>query len=299
MLSFFLKLLSVLGIILLILLGIFLVMIIIVLFVPITYKAEGQITEEKKYISIKACWLFGLVRFRLEYVETLKYQLKILWFDLTNKNTKKCKPYKKKLNKKQSDNSASEPTVEADCTNTSPTDSGEITANTACAESQEDLNLGFDDTPEKKTDTENNKTEKIIFKIRSVYAKIRKIVDKILYYFDIAAEAETKQFITHSVKTICRILKSIRPRHLSLDLTFGFETPDQTGKVYGLLCMLYPCYGTGIRIRPDFENKLLIGKASCKGRIFICTLMVNALRILLDRKLYLFIRKLKNGRNVK
>ena len=45
----------------------------------------------------------------------------------------------------------------------------------------------------------------------------------------------------------------------------------------------------------DFENKVMSGTAFCRGRTYVYVLLVNAIRILLDKKLYKVIHKLKNG----
>ena len=62
MLTILFKILSILGIVLLILLGIALVVILLVLFFPISYKAAGKRTAEEFWITARVKWLFGLLR---------------------------------------------------------------------------------------------------------------------------------------------------------------------------------------------------------------------------------------------
>jgi len=148
-------------------------------------------------------------------------------------------------------------------------------------------------------DTQNKslaeKINDVLLKIRSIFAKIKDIWSNISYYLGILQEEDTKDLISHCAKVIGSILKSIRPGKIKINAVMGFESPDTTGKIYGLLCMLYPYYGDNIHITPDFQNKVLDGTLFIKGRIYICVLIWNALRILLDRKLFKVIHKLKNG----
>ena len=236
MLSVLLKILAVIGIILLVILGIILLILLTVLFVPITYRLFGEINDAHKKANVRANWLWGVLRFNLDYSENLTWKLKILWFDLTE------------AVKKNSQVSGE----------TSPPDE------TAVPHAKEP-------------------------------AKVQETCEKITYYLNVLQETDTKDLILNCFGVTGKILKSIRPRKLKVEAVIGFDSPDTTGKIYGLLCMLYPYYGNDIHITPDFENKIMEGKLLVSGRIYICVLLWNALRILLNRKLFKVIHKFKNG----
>lgn len=303
MLSFLLGLLKIVGIILLVLLVLVLVVLCIVLFVPIRYKGTGRITAEEKEASVKVTWLLHIVRFKLDYSYPDKpvISFKILWVD----------GLKLLKGKKEQNNNISSKEE------TYGTESNDIQANVEVlkgAEPQENtVKPSVDDQegaqqetaeevaeevakePEKPNETLCEKIDKIIFKIKSIYDKIKNILYNMKYYIDILQEEDTKQLISHALQLLLKILKSIRPRVLKVNGEFGFNTPDTTGQVYGVYCMLRPSLGENVNLIPNFEESVLSGDVYFKGRITIFVLVINALRILFDKRLRPLMKKLKNG----
>lgn len=89
MLTILFKILSILGIVLLILLGIALVVILLVLFFPISYKAAGKRTAEEFWITARVKWLFGLLRMNCDYPDPGKICVKFLFFTLYDSSIEK------------------------------------------------------------------------------------------------------------------------------------------------------------------------------------------------------------------
>ena len=89
MLTILFKILSILGIVLLILLGIALVVILLVLFFPISYKAAGKRTVEEFFITARVKWLFGLLRMNCDYPDPGKICVKFLFFTLYDSSIEK------------------------------------------------------------------------------------------------------------------------------------------------------------------------------------------------------------------
>lgn len=234
MLAVLFKILAAIGVLLLSLIGLLLVTFLIVLFVPITYKITGKIHEDAKEVSVRVRWILGMLRFSLDYSEELTYQVKLLWNDMTTKPKKKA--------------TAKEEVTLSEMQNTGETPE---TAKTEEAHSTEEHTVAKPSKTESKMESTNN----ILFKIQSICDKIRDIYENINYYLDLIRQDDTKNLLAHCLKVVKSILKSIRPDKLVLDLKFGFEQPDTTGKIYGLLCMLYPYYGKDIHIEPDFEKR--------------------------------------------
>lgn len=294
MLSVLLKIFAILGIILLILLGFILFMILVVLFLPITYRVQGKIEDSsQKEANVKVSWLLGLLRFKLQYSTELNWQLKLLWFDL--KPLLKAKKTTQKSS--ESVNITTEPTIkepqvdEPIQTSTSQEESQTISPIDKSAQETTDIPPADDEpTVPKKSLGE---------KIDDIKEQINGILEKVSYYIDLLQQDDTKHLISHILKVLGKILKSIRPRKLKINAVFGFESPDTTGKIYGFTCMLYPYYGKDIHIIPDFERSVIQGDIYIRGRIFIIVLVINALKIILDRKLYKVIHKLKYGGNNK
>lgn len=289
MLSVLLNILSVIGIILLILLGIILFILLTVLFVPITYRITGVVTLEKREVIVRANWLFGLVRFRLKYVEQLQWSLKVFWIDLKNLKNKKAKtdaPTQHMETPAQS----KEDDVQAEDSST-----GDSAENTPKSENDTQDSVVNEQIPETAIPHKQSLKDKLTTFIN----KLKNLYETIQYYLEVLRHQDTKDLFFHGMGVFGKILRSIRPRKLKVKGIIGFESPDVTGKVYGYICMLYPFYGNNVSITPDFENKILEGDLYCRGHVFMSAILWNALKILLNRKLYKVIHKFKNGGNSK
>ncbi|MBQ8039546.1 MAG: hypothetical protein IJ274_06720 [Lachnospiraceae bacterium] len=134
-------------------------------------------------------------------------------------------------------------------------------------------------------------------KIQTTIDKIKYIIYNIKYYIAILQEEDTKQLIANAWEAILKILKNIRPREFVVKGKFGFDSPDTTGKVYGMYAVVMPLLHEHVVLEPDFEQQIMEGEASLKGHITIFVIVVNALRILFDKRLQPLIKKLKRGGN--
>ena len=293
MLSVLLNILSIIGMILLVILGLVVFILLIVLFVPITYKVKGNADKQNQEVHVRVNWLWGIVRFRLQYLKQLQWNIRILWID-------PLKPKKTKVSKKRPD--ASESSTSAG--SMSDSSSSVISADPAAEESinitvSQPVNAEQEQTASQDDSVPVQEKKSLKEKITNIIDKVKNIYSTIDYYIKVLQDIETKTLIKKCFKVLGNILKHIRPRKLKIKGTMGFDSPDKTGKVYGYLCMLYPFYGNNICITPDFENNILEGDLYCRGRIYLCVPVWNALKILLDRKLYKLIHKLKNGGKLK
>lgn len=138
----------------------------------------------------------------------------------------------------------------------------------------------------------SKKFEKIKYTIHSICDKIKKVWENINYYLSVLTEKETRILIAGIKKRVFRILKAIRPRRGNADILFGTKSPDITGYIYGLYCMLM-AGRPEIRVVPDFERTVFEGHYSFSGHIVVFVLLVNVLKILLNRQLHSLIKKLK------
>lgn len=137
------------------------------------------------------------------------------------------------------------------------------------------------------------KIHKIKYTICSIYDKIKEIWKNISYYTALLQEENTRQLWAYVKLLAAKILKNIRPRHIRADILFGTGSPDTTGYVFGMYCMFYPVLGAEVLVTPDFERAVLEGRIDISGHITVFVLLVNVVRLMLDKKLRLFIRKLK------
>jgi len=162
---------------------------------------------------------------------------------------------------------------------------GESTSESAQT-SQEDIPPGF-------LEKISQKFAKIKYTIYNIYDKIKKIWKNISYYISLLQEEETKQLFGHALLRLGKILKNIRPRRIKADILFGTGSPDTTGYIYGVYCVLTCGPGLSVQVTPDFERAVLCGEFELAGHITLGVLIMNGLRLLLDRKLRRFVKKMK------
>lgn len=167
----------------------------------------------------------------------------------------------------------------------------------------EDKDRAEDAKGEGKASTEEpgggilEKFQKIKYTICGIYDKIKEIWKNISYYSALLQEENTKQLYGYACQRLAKILKNIRPRRIRADILFGTGSPDTTGYVFGLYCMFYPALGAGCVVTPDFERAVLEGRLEISGHITLFVLGMNLVRLMLDKRLRLFISKLKNKEN--
>lgn len=137
------------------------------------------------------------------------------------------------------------------------------------------------------------KYEKIKYTIRKIYDRIKDILENISYYRKLLEEEDTRKLFRHMCLRVGRVLKHIRPRRLEADILFGAPSPDTTGYVYALYGMIYPYLGEHIHVTPDFAQAVLEGRIDAAGHITVFQLLWNGILLLLDRRLKLFIRRVK------
>lgn len=82
MLDILLLILKIIGIILAVLLGLVILIVLIVLFAPVKYNIRASYYDNKPLADVRVTALFSLVRFKLTYIEELKYRVKVLFFTI-------------------------------------------------------------------------------------------------------------------------------------------------------------------------------------------------------------------------
>jgi hypothetical protein len=319
MLAVILKILSVIGIILLCLLGVMLTAVLLVLFFPIAYRIKASKTSDSYDVSASVRWLFGLVRVKCRLPEPGNITAKVLFFKVfemypiknnsesvkkttesrntsleqTNVEKKEKTDKKEETDKEKSYKKATDKTVES---GNNITDNAQETIKSDNNQS-DDSKSGDTQTSEPHDETLfsklSSKYEKTVYTIRNFYDKIKNISDEANFYKELLEDDNTKELIRHLFNRIGRILKSIRPKKLKADITFGAKTPDVTGYVYGIYAIFSSALGKNFYLNPDFTETILEGNLYAAGNIAVFTIMINALSVLLDKKLKILKRKLK------
>lgn len=283
------KILVILGFILLILLGILLIGILLILFFPITYRIRGERDTEHTLAALRVNWLFGLLRLRFIYPEPGNVIVKILWITLYDSSAEKKSDAAaaKAASTKESINKSSDESANAETKDVEEPPAEPDTIEQQIPDTDRTASDSSSSSPEETTEP---KQESRIQKIRYT---IQSICDKIKHISALLKDEETKALFLHARSRIGKILWSMRPRRLRTVIIYGTGEPDITGYLYGIYGILSPKLGKHVQITPDFTQLILEGTFYAAGHIMVIHLLINALSLLLDKKLRRFINKIK------
>lgn len=300
--SVVLKILSILGIILLVLLGIALTAVLLVLFMPVVYRGSGSAHADGYRAGFRFRWLFGLVRGEFTYPEGGALRIKALWMTLYDSGGKK-------RDSGQISKSVTETGSEAVKTSDAAETSQDMEKTADAAEASQDVEKAADvaETPSdvtgKTDDTEASQDAAKPSQSRAeeqepsegLSAKLSALKKKLQPYLEIVRDEDNQALVRHVLGRLGRILKSIRPRVLRIEALVGLGEPDTTGYVYGACCAVKPFLGRKCRIAitPDFEQKILEGEVFLRGHITGVVLLHHIIRIILDKRLWQLVDQLK------
>lgn len=283
MLAIVLKILSILGMILLTLLCAAMTILLLVLFFPISYRIKGRKDTEELAVCARAGWLFGLLRVQYSYPQPGRPVIKILCFQLKQRQRKTGDLDSSERAQTSEAQKAKEP--ERENVNAKEDESGKVNEISAKSEQQ----------TQKQSFLERifAKISKIKYTILKLCAKIKHIWQNITFYQRLLTEENTRELFRHACLRVGRILKSIRPRKLRADIRFGAASPDTTGYLYGMYGMLSPKLGKNICVIPDFEQAVLEGEIDTAGHITVFRILWNGILLVLDKRLRKFLRRLR------
>ena len=292
-------LLKIIGIILLIILGLLVLSVCVFLFVPLRYhgKAEAKGTLDSVKANLKFSWLLHLVSGYVAYEnKETKWQVRILWRKV---NVGKDKSQETITEEKTTDK---EETSEKNKTEELVEDNKEECLKETSTEnkSPQDKDVTEKEITEKKT--RKNKTEKqkknIFKKIKytfcEFYDKIKSLIKKKEKLQEFLSDEIHQSSFMRLKKEIWRLLCFLKPKKLILNLHFGFEDPSLTGKVLGVLCMLYPFYMDHVNLEPEFDEKILEGDAYIKGTVRGLRLFVLICNLIFDKNIKTTYKAIKN-----
>ncbi|MCC8127166.1 MAG: DUF2953 domain-containing protein [Clostridiales bacterium] len=134
----------------------------------------------------------------------------------------------------------------------------------------------------------------ILQKIRSVAAaareKFQAIRDKEEWAVAFLKNKDNQKTFCLMKRQIFRLIRHIFPQKLSGRVKFGFDDPSTTGQILTYISPFYGCYAGKLELIPVFEEKVLEGEVSLKGRARILTVLWIAARMLFDRNFRKLIR---------
>ncbi len=314
-----LTVLKVLGWIVLVLFLLLIVIIGLLLFVPVTYRADG-FYEEEIHLKVRVSWLLRLISLHVRFEkEQLSVDLRLFGF-------------RKRLFRQ--DAQEAEETLESDLEEAAedsrflsqleeaaekeqikePPDKKTVGAEPEDVVEPEDFVKPEDvvepedfDEPEDWEKAEEPR-ENIMDRIRGMIERIRGINDRIWGMIDTIRAAVSKVLelirdeqnqaaARHLKKELFYLLKRLLPSRCKISARFSAGAPDRTGQALGVIAMFPYAYRNQWVLTPDFtaDAAYVKGEAHLSGHLFLFCPAGILIRILKDRNCRRLYRKLRQS----
>lgn len=288
-----LQILAVIGIVLLVLLALLILTVLAVLFVPIRYRASGEKEADRIEGVAAVSFLYPFLSFKWQRAgNENRWALRLLGIKLKSSRKadkgKVAEPEKTDKGKAEETAQAAKPEKAAE-----PVKEEKQPATLSVQNAEaEDAARQAEETGTQKTDRGSSE-KKARFTISGLCDKMEKIRDNVEYYKERLTAEENRLFLKRTKERIFAVLKSIKPKVLTARVVCGTGSPDTTGYVCAVYGMLYPVIEDRISFTADFENKVLDGELSVKGKVRVATLVRHGIKILLDKQLKVFLKEMK------
>lgn len=324
MVHILLLILKITGLVLLILLAFILILLLTVLFTPLrcTLKASIDNSPESARGNVRFHWLFHLISGEASWQDgELTWHFRAAWKKYSNADEPVPDPVKTEDHTPKTKDAPSVPARKG----TSADVPAEKTVNPENNDRQEKRNKEQPDD-HKAEDKHIKSSERskpaaarpqagkkpsrimqFINRIRSAFQRIKytfqRLCDKIKALEN--KKERISRFLGNDIhqKAFSRLihetrglLKRLRPKRASIDITFGFEDPAHTGYTLAGISLIYPVIGEYTCLTPDFEHKVLKGNVFIKEKIRLIYAVIFAWNMLLDRNVrttYRHLRKFK------
>ena len=336
MIQAILLILKIIGITLLVILGLLLLILALVLFVPVFYRVRVIHNPEKTEVRARVSFLFPLLLVTVQYLKKLFYKVRIFGFPLLDserpkkekkpKNKKKTgkgkKPKDLKTDREESEEDGSEsPEAGQDTGATEPGQNTESPGTVSGQPEQVNQAAGSEESgepeqPNQATGQANTEEqpqeaqkpgffEKIRLKIQKIRETIINILTKIkklLHQKDevlrILNEPSGKRAIAYTWDKVKRLVKHILPRKIKGYVKFGADNPATTGQVTGIVSVLYAKTGYLLDFQPNFQEAELECDVEFRGHIQVFTLLLLALKVVLNKEFRKLLKELKHVKDV-
>ncbi len=287
MLGIFLGILKWLGILLLLLLGLVLTVLLAVLFVPIRYEAEGSFRGEllaKGQIS----WLWRLFSIQAVYDGDTEVSLRIFGVKLGRKKETAERTEKTETPDPVVTGSEKRPEEEVPVYESRPK------AEAPASEKHQGTEEGIKEkvlaagtknakNGQKKKRVRQSMFQKIKVTFQRICGKLKTAEEKWQKLMEFLEKEENKNTFRLLKRQVIRFFKHVLPGKVSGTVRFGFEDPYTTGRILTYISPFYGWYGRTIQVIPVFDEQVLGGELSLKGRIRIATLLFIGFQVWRDK----------------
>lgn len=290
MLGIFLGILKWLGILLLVLLGLVLTVLLAVLFLPVRYEAEGSFRGEllaKGQIS----WLWRLFSIQAVYDGDTEVSLRIFG----------VKPGRKKETAERTEKTEKTETPDPVVTGSGKRPEEEVPvyesrpkAEVPASEKHQGTEEGIKEkvpaagtknakNGQKKKRVRQSLFQKIKVTFQRICGKLKTAEERWQKLMEFLEKEENKNTFRLLKRQVIRFFKHVLPGKVSGTVRFGFEDPYTTGRILTYISPFYGWYGRTIQVIPVFDEQVLDGELSLKGRIRIATLLFIGFQVWRDK----------------
>lgn len=287
MLGIFLGILKWLGILLLVLLGLVLTVLLAVLFVPIRYEAEGSFKGEllaKGQIS----WLWRLFSIQAVYDGDTEVSLRIFGVKPSRKKETAERTEKTETPDPVVTGSGKRPEEEMPVYESRPK------AEAPASEKHQGTEEGIKEkvpaagtknakNGQKKKRVRQSLFQKIKVTFQRICGKLKTAEERWQKLMEFLEKEENKNTFRLLKRQVIRFFKHVLPGKVSGTVRFGFEDPYTTGRILTYISPFYGWYGRTIQVIPVFDEQVLDGELSLKGRIRIATLLFIGFQVWRDK----------------
>ena len=292
--------LKIIGIILLLILGILLLAIALVLFHPVSYQAGGEI-EEQTYVHGKISWLFRILSWRFSW-DGKEFTSDFYLFGRKHKKKKTDEDFPKDDISPENDFRNEEENLleEAD---SSKENNLKDTGSTD-TRSEEKRQKQKDKPKHKDKSIWVRIKEKLVGMLESIRQFFQKFIDTLKNFNDkkqevmsLLSDEANKKTVKGIFGELRYLLKHVRVRKITTDLSFSAGDPALTGQVLGGLCLVPFLYQKGVGIYPDFETEKWYVKGNFKveGHAREIHVVCSAIRLWKDKNLRRLIKRFRKG----
>lgn len=301
MIHILLIILKIIGIILLSVLGLAVLLILTVLFVPVRYRVDADV-HSRFNGKLLMSWLGRIARLEAVYdKDGLRYIFRFLWFTLITsekdeemgtsheKVHRKPKKNRNKKNKhKQNDKDVNAGPTEPEIKTAEPEAEFE-------AEFKEKTEVKAADEPDGRL----HRIRRMSEKLKAIPAGIKRIAanasefrdkagDKLERLDEIIHDEANREFVRFMKKELGGLFTHIAPVRYNINIRFGADSPDITGKVTGAAAVTMAFFIKGstghskknsFEYIPVFTDRVFEADVFMKGRIMPGRVLLTAWRV--------------------
>lgn len=316
MLTIFLTILKILGILLLVVIGLLILGILAILFVPLRYDGKISYNDKNQCVATQITWLFRLICIEGGYQEKVYARARLLWFTLwkwkadekeddkedhlesadyseeeldrlleERSQKEESKEETKEETKEATviEEKMDEPAVEENLTEVQPTEIEPKEVEPTEIESKE--------VESKEAESKEKKPKKIQF--QQIGKRIKEIKEKIKHIKEMASDQRIHRAILLLIDGAWKMVRHSLPRKIKGRAKFGFEDPSTTGQILTYVSLLYPCYAKSVELVPMFTEKVIDLDLYFRGRVRLFSLIWICVKIWFDRNFRYLYKKVR------